>query len=127
MKKLMSIIFSLLFALSVAGVTYAAEEKKMEEPAAKEKPAKEKKMKKAKKAKKAKKEKKEDKKDEMAPEKAKQGFTIHCFQKEGGAGHSAPPSSFSSGMSTPRVSCRPLTGGRGSIISWFARLPSPPR
>ena len=70
MKKLLSIIFSLLFALSVAGVSYAADEKKMEEPAAKEAPAKEKKVKKVKKAKKAKKEKKaEEKKGDMAPAK----------------------------------------------------------
>jgi mannitol-specific phosphotransferase system IIBC component len=67
MKKLLSIIFSLLFALSVAGVSYAAEEKKMEDPAVKEAPAKEKKVKKVKKAKKAKKA--EEKKDDAAPAK----------------------------------------------------------
>jgi len=70
MKKLLSIIFAMLFALSVAGVTYAAEEKKAEDPAAKEAPAKEKKAKKVKKAKKAKKEKKaEENKDDAAPAK----------------------------------------------------------
>jgi Ni/Co efflux regulator RcnB len=74
LKKLMSIIVSILFALSMTGLCFAQapaaapkEEKKMEE----KKPAKEekKKVKKAKKAKKAKKEEKKAEEPTPAPEK----------------------------------------------------------
>ena len=69
MKKLMSIIISILFALSMTGLCFAQaekttvpkDEKKVEEKA--EKKAEKKKVKKAKKAKKAKKEVKEEKKE----------------------------------------------------------------
>jgi nitrate reductase cytochrome c-type subunit len=73
MKKLMSIIISILFALSMTGLCFAAEpgapkeEKKVEEKA--EKKAEKKKVKKAKKAKKEKKVEKKAEEKAPAPEK----------------------------------------------------------
>ncbi len=82
MKKLMSIIISILFALSMTGLCFAQapaaapkEEKKMEE----KKPAKEekKKVKKAKKAKKA--EKKEEKKEEDEEGRTERNNLLHPY------------------------------------------------
>jgi uncharacterized protein YlxW (UPF0749 family) len=78
MKKLMSIIISILFALSVSGLCFAqgapapkAEEKKAAEEVKAPEKKKAKKAKKAKKVKKVKKAVEEKAKDEPAPPKAK--------------------------------------------------------
>jgi hypothetical protein len=69
MKKLMSIVVSVLFALSMTGLAFAqaSPDKPASEPTAKVEKAEKQKVKKAKKAKKVKKAKKAEKAEEAAP------------------------------------------------------------